>query len=67
LGDLILKDVIHHGLKGGRGVGEAKEHNSRFKESLARLEGGFPFVTFFDADVVIPPSYVKLGKESFSC
>ena len=26
-------------------------------------EGGFPLVSFFDTDIVIPPSDIELGKD----
>ena len=40
----FLEDVVHHGLEGGRAVGEAEEHYQRFKESTVGAEGGFPFM-----------------------
>jgi len=58
--------VIYHGLKGRWGVGQTKEHDSGFEESIACFEGGLPFVTFFDTDVVISPADVELGKPLFA-
>ena len=59
----ISKGVRHESLKGGGGVGLAKEHNSGFIKSLVGNESGFPLVTILDSDVVISPSYVKLGED----
>jgi len=53
-------------LEGSRGVGQSKEHYSWFKQSFWRFEHGFPFISFFDSDVVVSPSYVEFGKEGSS-
>ncbi len=63
LGDLSAKDHVHHHLEGSRGVGQSEEHNRRFEEALRGEECRFPFVAFFDADVVVSPSYVEFGEE----
>ena len=47
----------------GGGVSHAKEHDSGFIESLVGNEGGLPLVAVLDSDIVIPPLYVKLGKD----
>ncbi|KAG6805038.1 hypothetical protein H0H92_001038, partial [Tricholoma furcatifolium] len=31
LGDEVMKDVVHHGLEGGRAIGEAEEHDERLE------------------------------------
>ena len=49
-------------MEGGRGVAKAESHDKGFKKAKGAFEGGFPFITFFDAYVVITPSYVKFGK-----
>jgi len=56
----FLEDVIHYCLECCRGVGESEEHYFWFEQSLVGSEGCFPFVSFFDPDVVIPPSHIKL-------
>ena len=43
-----------------RGIGETEEHDFRFVQSAVCDEGGFPFVTFLNADVVVSPADVKL-------
>ena len=61
--DHIPERVGHESLKSGGGVGHAEEHDSGFIESLVSDEGGFPLVAFFYSDIVISPSYVKLGED----
>jgi len=51
-------------LEGGWGVGQTKEHDLQFEESFGGFEGCLPFVTFFDSDVVVFPSYVELSEEA---
>ena len=61
-GDHVSEGVIHESLECGWGVGKPKEHNSWFEESLMGDEGGFPLVAVFDADIVVAPLDVELGK-----
>jgi len=65
--NLFLEDIIHHSLKGGGGIGQAKEHDGWFKESFTSFEGSFIFIAFFNANVVISPANVEFGKETFLC
>src|SRR5882762_8703340 len=64
LSDEILENVIHHGLEGGWAVSETKEHHQRFRESSVGAECSLPFITFFDTDIVVPPSDIQLGEVS---
>ena len=59
----IPEGVGHESLKGGGGIGHAEEHDSGFVKSLMGDEGGFPLVTVLDSNIVISPSYVKLGED----
>ncbi|KAF9799982.1 hypothetical protein IEO21_10467 [Rhodonia placenta] len=61
--DEIMEDVIHHGLEGRGGVGEAEEHHQGFVQSPVSHKGRLPFVTSFDANVVVSPSDIELRKE----
>ena len=61
--DYIPERIGHKSLKSGGRVGHAKEHDSGFVESLVGNEGGLLLVTIFDLDVVISPSYIKLGED----
>ena len=65
-GNEISEDTVHYILECGWGVGESKEHYCGLEESFVAFEGGFPFVSFFDADVVVSPSYIKLGEPLLS-
>ena len=65
LGNFVLKDVVHHRLKCSGGVRQAEEHYCWFEQSLTCFEGGLPLIALFDPDVVISPSYVEFGEESF--
>ena len=47
---------------GGR-VGHAKEHDSVFIESLVGNEGSLPLVSILNSNIVISPSYAKLGED----
>ena len=59
----IPEGVRHELLKGGRGIGHAKEHDSGFIESSVSDEGIFPLVAFLYSDIVISPLYIKLGED----
>src|ERR1700677_1937660 len=56
--DDIFIDLIHHGLKGRRGVTESEKHDCGLKESIACFERCFMFISFFDSYVVVTPSYI---------
>jgi hypothetical protein len=49
----------------GRGVSEAEEHNSGFKESSVGFEGGFPFVASLDAYIVVSSMDIEFGVPCF--
>jgi hypothetical protein len=63
LGHLPSEYCVHHHLEGGWQIGEAEEHNHGLEESFWGKEGGFPFISVFDTDVVIPPLDVKFGEQ----
>ena len=58
----VLEDVVHHGLEGGRAVGEAEEHDQGFEEAPIRLEGSFPLISLFDSHIVVSPTYIQSCK-----
>jgi hypothetical protein len=64
--DFLSEDVVHHGLKGCWRICESKEHNRWFEQSFARFKGCLPFVSLFDTDVVVSPSYVEFGEQFLS-
>jgi hypothetical protein len=59
----ICKDSIHQCLECGGRVGEPEEHDTRFKKTLISDKGCLPFIAFFDLDIVIAPTNIKLGKD----
>ena len=58
----IVKGVVHEMLEGGRGVAQAKEHDSGFKETSMSNEGSLPLMPIFNTNIIISPSDVELGK-----
>ena len=61
--DELAEEVIHHQLKGGRSIHEAKEHDHRFEEAVIHLERGLPLITVTHSNVVIPPLDIQLHEE----
>ncbi|KAG5327783.1 hypothetical protein C0989_011131 [Termitomyces sp. Mn162] len=51
----VPEDVVHHGLKGGRAVGESEEHNEWLKQSPVGPEGGLPLISLLDVHIVVTP------------
>jgi hypothetical protein len=51
-------------LECGRRVAESEEHDCGFVEPERCFEGGFPFVSFLDPDVVVSPSDVEFGEDA---
>jgi hypothetical protein len=59
----ICEDGIHQCLKRGGQIGEPEEHDARLKETLIGDEGCLPFIAFFDPDVVVASTNIKLGED----
>ena len=62
----FVEDGIHHYLKCGQGIGEAKEHHSGFEQTLVGEKCHLPLIAFLYADVVVSPLYIKLREERAS-
>src|SRR5712675_1706828 len=62
----LLKDGVHHHLKGGWGVGQSKEHDRWFEQPFVSDEGCFPLVSLSDTNIIVSPSYVELSKQGSS-
>jgi len=60
--DLILEDMIHVQLEGGRRVAKTKEHDDRFVEAGGSDKCRLPSIIRVDKDIVISPSDINLGK-----
>ena len=61
----VAENVIHKRLECGRRIGESEKHNGGFEKSFVGAEGGFPFVSFFNSNVIVSPTYVHF-RENFS-
>ena len=62
LSDHISEGVIHESLECSRGVIKTEEHDRGFKEPLVDDESHLPLVSVLNANIVVSPSNVKLGK-----
>ena len=58
----VFKNVIHHCLKGGRQVAEAKEHDTWFIQPSVCPEGCLVLISLLDVNIVETPSQVKLHE-----
>ena len=58
--DEVFKDFVHKELKGCWCIAEFKGHNHQFKKAKRAFEGGFPFIIFFNMNVVVAPADIKL-------
>jgi len=63
LGDFSTEDHVHHHLKGSGGIGQSEEHDRWFEEALWGEECRFPFISLFDTNIIVSPTYVKFGEE----
>jgi len=55
------KDVNHHGLEGGGGIGESKEHYCWFKETIMCFKGSLVLIAFLYTHIIISPVNVQFG------
>jgi hypothetical protein len=58
----VGENTIHKRLEGERTITEPEEHYSGFEETKRHDEGAFPLVLFLDSDIVVSPTYIKLGE-----
>ena len=61
--DVVGKVKVHKCLERRWGATESEKHHRWFKQSKRRDESSLPFITFFNSNVVISPSYIELSKE----
>ena len=62
-GDHVPEGIQHKSLESGGRIGHPKEHDGWFVESAVSNEGGFPLVAFLNANIIVPPSDIKLSKD----
>ena len=60
--NVIGEIEVHECLKGQRRSTKAEEHHHEFKQPKRCDECSFPFITFFDMNVVVPLLYVEFGE-----
>lgn len=58
----IGKDGVHKGLKSGRGIAKAEGYDQQFEKAKGAFEGGFPFITLANTDIVISPMDIEFRK-----
>ena len=61
--DVVSEVEVHECLESRWGATKSEKHHHWFEQSKRRDEGSLPLITLFDLNVIIPPSYVKLGEE----
>ena len=62
----VTEDIIHEMLEGCGGIGHSEGHDQVFERAIAGAKGCFPFVPRGNADIVVAPVNVELGKEPSS-
>ncbi|KAG5334162.1 hypothetical protein C0989_004252 [Termitomyces sp. Mn162] len=62
MSDEVLEDIIYHCLEDGQAIGEFKEHDKRFEQSLVGLKGNLPFVSLIDVHVVVAPLDIQFSE-----
>ena len=62
LSDHISEGVIHESLECSGEVVKTEEHDHGFKEPLVGDESHLPLVSVLNANIVVSPSNIKLGK-----
>jgi len=60
--EVFTKSILLESLGSSRSIGEPKEHNEEFEQSIMSPEGGFLFVTFLNSDLVEASSQIESGK-----
>ena len=60
----VTKNVVHESLECGRGIGQPERHDKPFKGAVMGPKGGFPFVTFCNADQIISVPEVNCGVKA---
>ena len=61
--DVVGEVEVHECLERRWGAAKSEKHHRWFEQSERCDESSLPLVTFFDSNVIVSPSYVKLSKE----
>jgi hypothetical protein len=59
----VGEDIVHEMLECGGGVGKSEWHNTPLIRTVSSPEGGFPLVSFGDADKMVCMSEIYLGVD----
>src|SRR5712664_3452963 len=59
----VFEDLIHHCLECTWGISQSEEHDPWFEKTIFGLESCFLFIPRLDPNIVVTPSYVKLGED----
>ena len=62
----MLQHFLHSSAECRGGISESEVHDHGFIESEGCFEGRLPAILLLDADVIIAPTNVELGKEGFA-
>ncbi len=60
--DEVMEYSVHHCLESGQWVGQPKEHDGGFIQSLVSYEHHFPLITVFDENFVVPPFNIESSE-----
>ena len=61
--DVVGKVEVHEGLEHQGGSTKSEKHDGWFKQPERGDEGGLPFVTILDSDVVIAPVHIEFSED----
>ncbi|KIJ43941.1 hypothetical protein M422DRAFT_119956, partial [Sphaerobolus stellatus SS14] len=53
--NIVMENVVHHGLKSCWAIAESKEHHKWFKQASIRPEGCLPLVSLLNAYIIVTP------------
>src|SRR6266567_2583148 len=60
----ISEEIVHHRLECGGGIGKAEKHDAWLEQPTVRDKRCLPLISLSNADILIPPAYVKFGEVS---
>ena len=62
-GDHILEGIVHESLESGRGITQAEEHDSWFKEAFVGDKHCFPLISILDVNIVVSRANIHLSED----
>jgi hypothetical protein len=61
--NVILENVIHHGLEGRGRVSESKKNHQRFIDTTIGMKCCLPLITCLHPYILVPPPHIELSEE----